>query len=372
MKNYYEIEILSPVHIGSGDKWTAFSDYITLGDTTYIIDFDRFIQNEINDIEIINNYSNEVKKSNYLDQNGYKYYLENFFYDYCPEVFIDDKKNKFTDDFKEKYTVKTFKMPKGMNKREIGRIITNAGSPYIAGSSIKGAIRTALLDSEIKNKFNNIQNMKYTNNFEKAGYVGQDYFRKNPKNVIEDVFKHLLVSDSGFFQETEIYNIGVEHIYKEHEKDGSTPVMIEAISNGKSTFKLKCKGEKEYLAGKYDYLLINNESELLKKVDNYYKERAKEELEIFKKEKTKEYISIVNFLEKNVLKEEKDTYIIRLGKHKTFYDMSISDNLHDDEFIKAIKLKKGITREIYPITRSIIQDSNVPLMGWVRIRKVDE
>ena len=67
----FEIETISPLHIGNGNEWSPFFDYLYEDNTVNLINFDKLF-GDINNIRLINEYSKRVKLY------GSQYPLRNF------------------------------------------------------------------------------------------------------------------------------------------------------------------------------------------------------------------------------------------------------------------------------------------------------
>jgi len=119
------LEILTPIHIGSGDKYLA-TDFVIKKDRAVFIDSIKFFE--------------EVDKKG-LDP-----------IDVAREI---GEGKKFIEDFVDPYKIKIREVPFNgkfngkKQKKEILAHIKSRGKPYIPGSSIKGAIRTAILWKEV-------------------------------------------------------------------------------------------------------------------------------------------------------------------------------------------------------------------------------
>lgn len=127
-----KLKTLSPVHIGSGEKITSYNDYIYDDGYVYYIDYDaleEYIMKQNNIDEIIDDFVNTVKiqASNNKKE---KYKLKNFFEDNGLN-YKDFSYNKLSAN--EEIT------------EQINRAVCSGIRPYIPGSSIKGAIRTAFI-----------------------------------------------------------------------------------------------------------------------------------------------------------------------------------------------------------------------------------
>ncbi len=115
----YELEVISPLHIGSGEKLTRF-DYVWKNGTLYVVDFDKLMQ----EVE------KKKPKSSDLVQALEQSYSMNMVLEK-----ININLNAIT-----RYSLAYSEKP-----GDISQQIRNAfGCCYVPGSALKGAIRTAL------------------------------------------------------------------------------------------------------------------------------------------------------------------------------------------------------------------------------------
>lgn len=200
LKRYkVEIETIGPVHIGSGE---------TIKKKEWLLD-NRNSKAVIADTGKLFAF---LKKNRLLDEFE-KFFLGNSgnFQKWLNEHGIFEK------DYREfeKYTLDTSGVDlRDRQIRDIALCTKDAyGMPYIPGSSLKGAIRTAILakkiketgyhDPEIKdqiysyrgrNKKRFLSNQSRNLNQE-IFYTG-DFDQKNPKNIVNDIMRGIRVSDS--------------------------------------------------------------------------------------------------------------------------------------------------------------------------------
>lgn len=185
IKNYkvYRMSLttLSPIFIGSGEELNK-SMYVYNNREIMIIDERKLIKELLLRKGLYESFLNECYSSNlnltnFLEKhlNGYK---DMDIYKYKIMSYSDVKTNsKFNN-------INTF-------------IKSSNGKPYIPGSSIKGAIRTAIIYGEImnnKNKYNNIFRdiVNYRNKYNEGYIVDNISNHFNIKNI----FKNIAVSDT--------------------------------------------------------------------------------------------------------------------------------------------------------------------------------
>ena len=185
IKNYkvYRMSLttLSPIFIGSGEELNK-SMYVYNNREIMIIDERKLIKELLLRKGLYESFLNEcysgnLNLTNFLERhlNGYK---DMDIYKYKIMSYSDVKTNsKFNN-------INTF-------------IKSSNGKPYIPGSSIKGAIRTAIIYGEImnnKNKYNNIFRdiVNYRNKYNEGYIVDNISNHFNIKNI----FKNIAVSDT--------------------------------------------------------------------------------------------------------------------------------------------------------------------------------
>lgn len=133
-----KITVVSPVSIGDGKVLSPLSDYILHEGKLHYINHQLFEkaleQRMINsgDSSIIDDYINTVSQ-NTNEQKGATVLLKEF---------IENKLDHHFQDLVNKTAIDVYGVK---NAVQMQSIIKNAGNPYISGSSLKGAIRTALL-----------------------------------------------------------------------------------------------------------------------------------------------------------------------------------------------------------------------------------
>ncbi len=352
----FELEVKTPIHIGSGKTWSSFSDFINVNKKVYILDsekiFDYLMDYKIGKKGKITSFA-ELKSpiDEYLDtikgSGNEKGNINQIIESYFDEK--DIQKGRVSDKFIKNYTKTSINLNGTIKNTDIQEHIKSGKRIYIPGTSLKGAIRTALLHNENKDKT----------------YVNEKVFGKN---VNEDEMKYLLVGDTGFAQNESISIEKIQVTQIKKKEKSSLPIVCECISNGNYEFKIKTKG----INSKFSYLNEEKEIELLKLVDKFYRERLESELKELENSMVSKDLESVIIKYRKLLEEAKENeYLIRVGANKTFYDQSISDLLSDEEF-KELNLGN---REDFPITRKFILDKRnkpINICGWAVIRRVEE
>lgn len=357
----FKIEILTPVNIGSGELLSPYSDYIYEKGYVYYIDYDFLLEElsqKADSLGLMDEFVAIVRSqasSNIRSKFKLKSFLEKVGLDY------------------KKYFYK--KLPTSEEVREQVQLhVKSAGQPYIPGSSLKGAIRTALL-AHLSFSEGEKELIKYIENEKKKvrdfAYTGQDLFGKYDK----DKLKYLQVSDSLPFKQEDLK---IVKFYKYHLKDKSLtlPMVKEVLVKGASTFRLKISEPKEKLNKLPRELSVllqeRNESALLEIINKYTRKNVEEELkrlEKFKSEKTAEIEKFYHSLLGTIKDAKNREAYLRIGSGKTYYDNTIAQKLSPGTVKGIIKQNfKKANPNAFPITRTVSLDGdrkNVP--GWVKI-----
>ena len=258
IKNYkvYKMSLttLSPVFIGSGEELNK-SMYVYNDNEIMIIDEKKLIKELLLRKGLYESFLNgcssgDLNLTNFLEKNlhGYK---DIDIYKYKITSYSNIKTNgKFNN-------INTF-------------IKSSNGKPYIPGSSIKGAIRTAIIANEIyhnKEKYiktpidnlKNLENIALKNIFSKYKSI----FNKNDKIEVSPniLFKFLYVSDSNEVNLDNLF-IGKQHDFStKGNKLNELPIFMEFIKP-ETKFNFSISIDKSVI----DYFDIKN---IIKKLKNY-------------------------------------------------------------------------------------------------------
>jgi len=357
-----QIEILTPVSVGSGEVLSPYSDYVYDKGYVYYLDHDSLLEQinkRPNGQRLIDEFVNVVKgqaKSNDPDKIKLKGFLERNGLDY------------------KKYCY--WKLPASEEVREQVQLhVKSAGQPYIPGSSLKGAIRTALLTHLLfldnEDKF-----IKYINEEKEKSrsfsYIGQDIFGK----FGDDSLKYLQVSDSRPFNQEDMK---IVKFYKFNLKNKKLdiPIVKEVLSQGVSTISIKISEPKEELNKlnrKLSSLLFErNEAVLLEIINEYTNKNIEIELEQLQKFKSAETAEIEKFyrslLESLKSADKKKEAYLRIGSGKTYYNNTIAQKLSVQNIERIVKNNfKKANPKAFPLTRTVVLEGGrreVP--GWIKI-----
>jgi CRISPR type III-A-associated RAMP protein Csm5 len=270
-----KIETLTPVHIGSGNFLCNNSDFISLkiGDEPHIVVLspDKIWQ-LLGDKgeDFINLWLETIEKKSNIREFIAKFAPNAQSKDYAKRRFLLFSTVRPDDTLKE-------------------TIHNGMGFPYIPGSSIKGAIRTAILTSSaniVRYKEEKLEKPN-TKNI-KASKVEQELFGRDPNS---DVFRFIQVGDAYFEEESEIatrlINLNIRSSNSDL-MDKSKSQLVEAIGQeAESEFQLKIS--KEY----YDFakskfrelgeLPVSNISDLFNLINVHTKILVEDEIDYWQK-----------------------------------------------------------------------------------------
>jgi len=233
------IETLTPVHVGSGNLLYNNTDFVqvNIGGEPHIAVISE---------DKIWKLLGEQHLDKWLIAIAKKENLKEFLKRFAPEA-----KSK---DYSKRRMPLYCRLKENDTLKEC--IHNGIGLPYIPGSSIKGAIRTAILASRanmISNKENKIQQDKRGRIVITGANIEQELFGKDPNS---DIFRFIQVGDAYFDEETEIatrlINLNIRQ-NSDDLRDSSKSQIVEAIGmEAKSEFQMKVS--KEY----YEFVKKNN------------------------------------------------------------------------------------------------------------------
>ncbi|NTW63608.1 MAG: type III-A CRISPR-associated RAMP protein Csm5, partial [Chlorobiaceae bacterium] len=129
---------LSPLFIGAGEEHTLspYSDYVQRGDSLIYIDTDKLQEAMQGNKALVDAFVNGIRQ---FDNNRSTFELE---------TFITETLGRKVDDF----AARQVRIEGDINKAHLRRFVATAGKPFIPGSSLKGAIRTATLVDWLLNR----------------------------------------------------------------------------------------------------------------------------------------------------------------------------------------------------------------------------
>ena len=203
----YRLTTLSPIHISSGNEFELNFNLLEKDNFVYIYDefsiVDFFIAHGILVPLNLDRLKQEIKKHSkeIVASNLHIRKIETYFYSFTKPLLEN---------------------------------VTTAYNPIITGSSIKGSLRTAILDC--MTNLNSCENLK--NGFKERTF-DEKRFQKRFDNDLANLFKYLKVTDSYSLLETQIYktiNVKKEKLHQKNREPKTEKISnyVEAIKPNQS------------------------------------------------------------------------------------------------------------------------------------------
>lgn len=352
----YKVEIISPVHIGSGDKISPI-EYI-LEDKFYRINMDSLFEDK------------DFPREEFIEKAKTQIYLGDFY--------SQAKKHKsyyleICEELKRRKIIK-----------EVLEFIKSGGKVFIPGSSLKGAIRTAIIYYAIKNKEEIHSFVK--NELIKLSKKGGDRKRADDRidekffgKTTHDFMKGLIVSDSNLFY-TDVLKLQLVKVLSvnvANKLQQKLDLLVEALKIG-SKFEISIKIDDFYFREEVKELGFSNKKEYLENLPKICNEYAKElieyEMKFFKKYGNW-YKDLIEFYED--LKEE-DGFLLRISWGTGWHSMSIARLFQEESFFFELRKKFKLGKRknppyffnIFPKTRKVVVDDKIYPLGWIKLEEV--
>lgn len=380
MTQQYQVKIttLTPVCIGDGQRLSPFSDYKLKGDKLIYLNQEVIKKVLEKHPNLIDDYVRGIISG--MDNTGSKFDIESFLY------------NRANLDLSSLTLKEIDSTAPAKGNKSLYTILKQVGKyPYIPGSSLKGAIKTALLYNWLIEN-NNDWSENYLKLLDKNSSLTQVEL-KDKKKEFEDILDNQLenfeftVSDSDIFLEESIKAIDTKRL---HLKEGKfiIPQTWEAIKeNNNVAISIS--------SVKSEAVELINWTQICKIINQYSKKSNNQEREIAKKCKKEEkklnndlYNSLFSFyetIEENINNADPTTCYLRLGSGKGYYFNSIGLALyHTDrtnnkvlfyKFLRQMEFKVskkyGLQANKFPLTRVIDLKTQEPL-GWIKMELIKE
>lgn len=227
------IQTLTPIHIGSGEFLKNNSDFVEYknGADSYICIINPQKVLELIGVEHINDWVALIERNGDI-----KEYISKLGKNETPNVYAQRLLCNYAHTLKRDDTLKEC-------------IHNGMGNPYIPGSSIKGAIRTAVMTTLAEQQSGLEYSIKDKKGFVTAKQVESKLFGGDPNS---DVFRFIKVGDAYFEKGCELSTRIINLNIRESNSliDPSKPQLVEAIG-------------------------VDNETEILMRVDKAYYEWTK-------------------------------------------------------------------------------------------------
>lgn len=370
MTKTINIELLSPVHIGSGEFLQYGNDFIKGEEdgvpVLNVIDLKKVL--DLIGERHISDWMSAIDKGEPIDRLISRYAPKSSPEDYAKRT-IDYASND--------------RLNKGATLKE--NIHNGFGIPYIPGSSLKGAVRSAIFQNMIEEKDINsqelgrcifpIRNPKYA-----AAPVERRLFGNDPQS---DIMRFLHIGDAYFGENYEIaFKMINMNIRKSKEyKDESKSQLIEALCTGDSSsflISIDTDGIRR-LGDRHCPECLSSIESLFHTINTHTLNLLETELEIWEQEKDRDSGDIVDsYLEKidSILKETRKctagSCILRTGHGSgwRFITGAWSESLDcfNDTIVPASRPGNDRYRDyIFPKTRRVDSSTDCDILGFTRL-----
>ncbi|MDR3129374.1 MAG: type III-A CRISPR-associated RAMP protein Csm5 [Tannerellaceae bacterium] len=356
-----KIETLTPVHVGSGNLLYNNTDFVE----AKIKGKDKYFLAIISEEKIWELLGKREEHMNlWLTAISKRENIKEFIRRFIPDAKSSD------------YAKRKMKLFSSLGKTDtLKELIHNGmGYPYIPGSSIKGAIRTAVLASLVSGK-----------QYPSAQKVEKELFGQNPNN---DIFRFLQVGDAYFEKGSEIairlINLNIRDS-KEELKDMSKSQLVETIGEKESaTFQLKfAQNHYQLFAAqnnRHPMILpikeIQTIESLFHLINTHTLKLVAEEIEIWKKvEKTegKSYVKNMESIKKEIEAcADGKSCILRIGHASgwRFITGAWTETLSNfqSDIVPVSRRDKGNYKyQGYPFPKTRRLDEGDYLLGFVKL-----
>ncbi|MBL6957186.1 MAG: type III-A CRISPR-associated RAMP protein Csm5 [Chlorobium phaeobacteroides] len=361
---------LSPVFIGAGAEHvlSPYSDFVQRGDSLIYIDTDRLQDAMQGDKALIEAF---VKGMRHIENNRLTFVLEKF---------ITGTLGREVDDF----AARVVRIDGDIQKNHIRRFIATGGKPFIPGSSLKGAIRTAVLVDWLLNRkagepiFNQIR--ENINKRDRRSLKDMNLEQACFGTISRDVFRNLRISDSSVIESSSLWvgemrRVALPTEKKKKQQQSSIPQWSEVIGPSvETTFPLSLTTPIEKTG--FDFLDHQSVTKLFPIINRISLDSCLRELgELKGNQDFRDFFRFYEKLEQEITSLKTDEAILRLGGGKTWFDNSLGLSIDCEEFRPEALLKKYLDlvldfkHDPFPSTRSAIVRNGVPVypLGWVKL-----
>lgn len=367
MANNYEcnLKVLSPVYIGSGNEYGA-SEYVsTKAKNKNGEIFDIFKRINVSKYYLSLNDDEKDKFINDLS---------------TPNFRLADFDSKIPNKYRIYFTYNECKNNPGPNQ-DINEIIKSLNKAYIPGSSIKGAIKTAILYNSLD--FNDIK--WFMENFDKRNnsdsrIIKSIFSSRGGNDAQSSVMKFLRISDSTAAKKISVHDVFsvMAKIPFTNEKYSRDKVVITYLETINENINLKFNLSTNFDKKIYRTLGIDDKEQLIdldyikESIYKFSKEYIKHELE-FAEEYDISYLS--EFYKTQEKHNTPDKPLLKIGGGSGFLATTIGlkikeyDDYNGTAFFENVRKSahhKNSYHYCFPKSRKITCKEKTPL-GWVQL-----
>ena len=358
------IETLTPVHIGSGRELNANTEFLFFreDDENLLVIIDEKKVLDIIGKENINTWISIINNKENL-----KDYL------------LKRKPGLQVSDFC-KYRMLVYGSELRKHKTLKEQLRDARGISYIPGSSIKGAIRTAVLSNQVKNhKDFASKNLKNHKNIFSAENVEKYLFGPNPN---QSIFRFLHVGDAYFEYENIATKFQILNSYKkgwEFKRDSSH--LVECINfDAESSFNMKINNTLQTKNHFKKSFRFTNLPELFSLINQHTIELLNSEVEFWEEETQINEVIFKNYFDKikELLKKaencDENACILRIGFGSGWNfitgawakDIEITNDEKYNHLVKFIRRRNYPDFIPFPKTKKMDEDGD--MTGFVKLK----
>lgn len=376
IKHKIDIEVQTPVAINSGEKLSPLSDFLIIEDELYYIDHNKF-EAKLTELDVVDDYMMAISK---VTNKSKQYFLNGFLKRH--DIDVED--------------VTKFSVPynSDSNPVELSEIIKSAGRPYIPGSTIKGAIRTAIIYDwlinceEGKGAVDKIFNILTQNDNRKANESIKDIYKKDIEKPLFGDMKSktepmelsmFQVSDSNLLSKEAIEVYDLERVNIRNGESGIHQLNESIKPKTKTSFSITinpCFNNKYF-----DYLKNGDLEELFRIINQFTLANTNYDIDAIYYNPISElydnWYELFKDLNLYVNEENKGNTnvkgVLRIGSGKNYFYNSIglaiykkNPNVFND-YLKTFRLGKP-NQVKFPVTRTIISN-NSEQAGWIILER---
>ncbi|MFW6275079.1 MAG: type III-A CRISPR-associated RAMP protein Csm5 [bacterium] len=364
MMNQAKLKTLTPVHIGSGVEFQSNIEYLFDGEKIGIIDEKKVL-------EVIGE-ENIDKWVNIIEQRG-------DLLDY-----LKQRKQDFSLHDISRRVVSVMGNNIGRHKSLREQLHNGRAQPMIPGSSIKGAIRTALLSRLVMQNQENIDSSLlkiYQNNRYKWSSKNlENRFLGDTRN---DPFRFLHVSDAHFDPDTVALNMEIMNLFGKgwDIKQGGNQLTEMIWGEDETSMRIGLQEDliqanqtKDLL--KFDYPWLKDIKLLLSEVNNHTGWLLEKEFDFWNEEEyeheaVNEYIEILKEVQNELSNCADNQMVLRIGHGSGWHFITggwakyLENILSENEYEQLAGFVGKRGAPVFPKTRKMYEKGD--LLGFVKI-----
>lgn len=392
-----KLTLLTPLHIGAEREGATPLNLILYQDKSYVINEERLF-GFLNEKTLLDSFLNEI------EEKEDKFVLTNFFKD----------KNLLEEGILKKVRRYSLNNPANLSPDKIKPFVRNGyARPYIPGTSLKGALRTAIMwkilkelkeNNEprfkekivqfIEEKLNFYEKKPYKEKRRQQDWVKKTFFSRGWPGLLELIFQGFRLPGAGFRYDahTDILRVLKVSDTNSLDKDSLTLKKVEVLSKVGERYKLNKPTYLETIPqGKELNFSLKIDEELL---ENFRKENQNRKDTLLPFESIKAIIGnplqAAREFTENLREEKKEAYFSQLGLSSFIPDLNIKEanlrlgwgsgllgttlvTLLDEPLRQRLRnlLFTNRGQEIAPKTRRVIVENYQPTssLGWVRLEE---